>query len=179
MPSNSKIGRGYYVGIYSALIDNPGWQELSGDAALVFYTLKMSMRLEGIGVFYNDTRFQAQSRISAEQIDEVLDELEEKGWIERQANILWVVHGLKYDPHLSSNNSPNRVSVQRYIASLPGLEIVGRYREFYADYFSDAPPDLRPQSRSPTAKAPSGARSRRVVRSRRRRSVRCSTKTTR
>ena len=95
MPSNSKIGRGYYVGIYSALIDNPGWQELSGNAALVFYTLKMSMRLEGIGVFYNDTRFQAQSRISADQIDEGLEELEEKGWIEREANILWVVHGLE------------------------------------------------------------------------------------
>ena len=166
MPRNSKIGRGYYVGIYSALIDNPGWQELSGNAALVFYTLKMSTRLEGIGVFYNDRRFQAQARISADQIDEGLEELEEKGWIEREANILWVVHGLLYDPHLSSNNGTQRVSVQRYVASLPGLDIVERYREFYADWFSDAPPNLRPRSKPKPKPKPEAPQRRQKPRSR-------------
>lgn len=132
--------RGSYRSISTVLPNGPDFQRLSKDARFAFLMLKLNFGVVGIEIWYPAelvARVSAQTGISAGGVQSALDELEEGGWIEREANVVWIVGQLRYDPHVKPADRKHRKMVQTQVDGLPRLDIVTRFVLAHPQWFTD------------------------------------------
>lgn len=145
--------RGEYRAIRRVLLDGKDFQKLSERARFVFVALKINIGPAGIDVMYPEAlvaQLSAQIGAPAAGTKKALTELERGGWIEREANVLWICEQLQFDPHMSVTDRKHRIAIQRHIAGLPSLPIVERYRNRYADWFEGPFPSESEPNNGPT-----------------------------
>lgn len=132
--------RGSYRSVATALLNGPDFQGLSRDARFTFLALKLNFGVVGIEVWYPAelvARVSAQTGIAAGGVQSALNELEAAGWIEREANIVWLIGQLRYDPHVKPADRKHRKMVQTQIDGLPRLDIVTRFVLAHAQWFTE------------------------------------------
>lgn len=129
------LERGEYSALFRALLDGPDFRRLSAEARWCLVALKMSLPHWGIGVIDAAAHVLAsKTGLSSEACAVALEELERERWIEREAQVVWLVRGLEFEPHVSADN-PNHVKgLLKTLAGLPRLAIVVRFRSHYASW---------------------------------------------
>lgn len=125
-----------YRSIYSTLPEDPDFIQLSKEAKLVFYTLKTWRYNNMANIFYFGegelTALSKWTKIPAQKITKtIFKELQDTHWIRYQYPIVWVSNGLKYEPNISLNNPKHTKGVQNVLKSLPKLEIVLTFCDYY------------------------------------------------
>jgi hypothetical protein len=140
------MGRGNYRSIHCVIVDGPDFQALSPGAKLVWYTLKMTLGPSGIDVIpaLAGTLMERTS-LDEKAITKGLEQLEAAGWVRRERNIVWMVEGLRHDPHLKLINQNHRAQIAAHLNGLPRLAIVDAFR---AHYGFTAPPTEMPSAPS-------------------------------
>lgn len=129
--------RGSYRPIHTVLIDESGYQQLSPPAKLVFLTLKIQLGPSGIGVVRAATHTLAdQTGYSAEEVEQVLEELVAVERIRIERNVVEIVGGLDNEPSIAVSNSNHRKAIVRHLDGLPNLLIVTRFKELHPNWFS-------------------------------------------
>ncbi len=130
--------RGTYRAIKIVLLDGPDFQGLPERSRHLFQTLKLTFGPTGIEVRYPgalEAELSAKTGIPVEAVSGPLDTLEEREWINREGNIVWIVGQLKHDPHMSWDDDKHRKSVWRHLQGLPRLAIVGEFVRCYRRWF--------------------------------------------
>jgi len=134
-----------YRSTYEALRDDPDFQELSPLAQAIFHTIKLSLGVYGINVFYPSTLREYHRRASEAEIAAAIEELEAPkpsgalGWILHSRHVWWLRNGLRHEPALSLENRNHRIGAFRHAASLPERKIAAQFVDYYS-LDSDAPP---------------------------------------
>lgn len=129
--------RGIYRGVYSSLIDDPDFQCLSSEARHCLLTMRLSAQAGAAGIFpVYAGALAVQTGLEVTVVEKALDELatspnSERPWIYRERGIVWVRNALRYDPNLRLADPKHRKSVERAVAALPRLEIVGSFCRYY------------------------------------------------
>jgi len=150
--------RGTYRGVFSSLIADPDYQQLSPSARLVLLTLRLCPEAGAAAIFrvYLGTVVE-QTGLDAGEVEMALVELArspapESPWIYREGPIVWVRNGLRYDPHLRLADKKHRMSVERAVSALPRLAIVASFCRYYqiASPFEAPPKTLRSPSEDPS-----------------------------
>jgi hypothetical protein len=120
------------------LLDGPDFQMLGPAARWVFVAMKINLGPCGIEVEYPDAlvaRLASQTGHDIPTIIAALDELERDGWIQREANVVWVVGQLEHDPALKASNPKHVASVRDHIKGLPRIGIIGLFLDKYRRWF--------------------------------------------
>jgi hypothetical protein len=126
------MARGNYRSIHCVIVDGPDFQALSPGAKLVWYTLKMTLGPSGIDVIPALAgTLMERTGLDDKAIAKGLGQLETAGWIRRERNIVWMVEGLRHDPHLSLINQNHRAQIAAHLNGLPRLAIVDAFRAHY------------------------------------------------
>ena len=120
--------RGAYRPIYRVIVDTPEFQDLSPEAKLLWYTLKMKLGAAGIGVVYDD---EIRDCTGLEEIDGPRKELLEGDWLITQRRVHWLRNGLRYEPSMSMKNEKHRTNIESVLSGLPRLQIVLDFAEYY------------------------------------------------
>lgn len=129
--------RGVYRGLFSSLIDDPDYQQLSSDARLVLLTLRLCAQAGAAAIFRVYLAMIAeQTGLEPRDVEKALLELasspsSEKPWIHQDGPIVWVRNALRYDPHLRLADAKHRKSVERAVSALPNLPIVAKFCQYY------------------------------------------------
>lgn len=132
--------RGEYRAIVRALIDGPDFQRLSERANHLFLLLKINFGPYGIEVWYPgelELRLARQGNMTQENVASGLSELAEKGWIQREENVVWIVGHLEHDPNQHVKNENHRIGLVRHIAGLPRLQIIRTFVQANIAWFQD------------------------------------------
>lgn len=139
--------RGVYRAVYSVLADDPDFQRLTPHARLVLYTARICYDSGPSALFrYYRGKLMDQTGLSAKALDSALVELEMGRWIERDATVLWVRNGLRYDPHISLADPKHRKAIERHLDALPRSQIVLRFCDYYQITRPfDGPPEAPPR----------------------------------
>lgn len=131
--------RGEYRPIYSVLPDSPEFQALSKDAALLLYTVKVTLGPAGIGVLYDD-QLAERARLTREEMIRAREELIRADWLLVDGRIHWLRNGLRFEPTVTMANENHKKSIMRHLKGLPKQPIVNQFAIYYG---LDAPfPDL-------------------------------------
>lgn len=131
--------RGEYRAIRRVLLDGPDFQQLPERARWVFVALKLNFGPAGIEVWYPaelTARISAQTGTSPAGVQDALMTLEKAGWIQREANVVWIMGQLTNDPHVKQADKKHRTMLQRHIAGLPRVGIVARFVKAHAGWFT-------------------------------------------
>jgi hypothetical protein len=124
--------RGVYRGIFSALPDDPEFQQLPANARLALYTVRLCRQAGPAAIFrYYPAVLAAQTGLSPKALEAALTALEAGRWIEREGVVLWVRNGLRYDPHVRLADPKQRKGILAHVASLPKLQIVLNFCDYY------------------------------------------------
>lgn len=130
--------RGEYRSTHIVVVDGPDFQALSPPAKLTWWTLRMTCGPLGIAVQPGLVAgLVERTGHSTAEVTAALAELEARGWIERERNVVWIIRALEFEPQLDVKDSKHRLSVRRRVAALPNLSIVKRFRVRYAPWFAD------------------------------------------
>lgn len=136
--------RGEFRSFYTSIIDDPDWQQLPDSAKSLLFTLKHALGPAGIGIVHMRV-LEEQLNCDQESLAARFECLEEKkpmhdrGWIVRDRNVVWLVHGLKFEGHLSAGSKNHRAFIENQIRPLGDEKpIVRAFRSYYADWFSPA-----------------------------------------
>lgn len=147
------MDRGHYRSIHTVIVDGPDFQALSPGAKLVWYTLKMTLGPSGIDVVPAlVATLVERTGADTTQVEKGLAQLEAAGWLMRERNVVWMVDGLRHDPHFQLTNQNHRTQVAKHVNGLPSLAIVDAFR---AHYGLAAPPSEMPSQ--PTEHGLNGA----------------------
>lgn len=132
------IERGEYRSTHVVVIYGKDFQQLSPAAKLSWWTLRHMCGSIGLAVISALANQLAELTGHDEPtVAAALDELEHRGWIVREANLVWIVRALEFEPQLDVSDAKHRKGVQRRVAALPNLSIVTRFRARYAPWFAD------------------------------------------
>lgn len=124
--------RGNYRSIHTVIVDGPDFQALSPGAKLVWYTLKMTLGPSGIDVVPAlVATLVERTGASVSQCEKGLAQLVERGWVQVDRNVVWMVDGLRHDPHIRLSNQNHRAKVASHINGLPRLPIIDLFRTYY------------------------------------------------
>lgn len=124
--------RGVYRGIFSALPDDPEFQQLPANARLALYTVRICKEAGPAAIFrYYPSMLTAQTGLTPKALEAALKALEAGRWIEREGPILWVRNGLRYDPSFRLSDQKHRKAVLTHVAGLPKLQIVLNFCNYY------------------------------------------------
>ena len=125
--------RGVYRGLYSSLFDDPDFQRLSSNARLAFLTIRLCRDTGPAAIFrYYHEVLMAQTGLSGPALMKAMRELSETLWIAIEGPIVWVRNGLRYDPMMKpESNELHRTAVTRHVKSLPRLQIVLTFCNYY------------------------------------------------
>jgi hypothetical protein len=129
--------RGVYRGLFSSLLDDPDYQQLTSYARLVLLTLRLCVQAGAAAIFRAYPAVIAeQTGLKLETVNQAMEELAsspstERPWILREGGIVWVRNALRYDPNLRLADPKHRKSVERALSGLPRLGIVAKFCEYY------------------------------------------------
>ena len=137
-------GRGTYRSIRASMLDEPAFQELSERANHVLLVAKISFGPSGIEIHYAEALVHvlaARSCIPVEGVRLALEELQAKGRLRAEGNVVWVLDQLNHDPHLDAADKKHRTSIQRHVAALPRLGIIRDFIDAHPEWFASAEED--------------------------------------
>jgi|GEM_PF-2776325 len=125
--------KGTYRSIYSAIWDDPEFQEFDGDMMLVFFSLRTCVECKffGIFTFYPVLLHERILHIPPERLYAAFDRLVETGWVKYERPILWIVKALKNEPNFAWNNPNHVTGLQNHLGTLPKLGIVEEFAAYY------------------------------------------------
>jgi len=125
-------GRGIYRAIYTSLWDDPDFRKLTPNEKLVFFNLRTSplTNMPVIYPFYIEA-IEKQTGLTKKIIQRAMDTLSDTQWIALQEGIVWVKKGLKFDPNIVLTNEKHFIAIKNIILSLPKLQIVRDFIDFY------------------------------------------------
>jgi hypothetical protein len=136
-----RMDRGEYRSFFVALVNGPDFRQLTPEARLCLFVLKLSLRHYGIGVLDAAAHVLAiRTGLTADACEAALAELVQAGWMEREGDVLWLVRGLECEPQFVARNPKHRKSTQDYVKTLPTMPIVARFVARYADFFGASAP---------------------------------------
>jgi hypothetical protein len=131
-------GRGYWRGVYSAMVDHPDFQALSPNARLTLFICRLGSLNNQASIFrYYMEPLAAQTGLSLHALGDALTELETKPsisepWIVRDDLILWVRNGLKHDPNVRPQlNDNHKRAVLKAVSALPRTSTVKKFNRYY------------------------------------------------
>lgn len=145
--------RGEYRSIHTVLVDSPEFLDLSQEAQLIFFHLKLRLGPSGIGVLYPQM---LEAVMPSESLSKGLAELQagdEKAWLYVERNVFWIRNALRYEPSISLNHEKQRQGILNHLGSLPKLGICNRFADYYGlpVPFADlVPPEANPIPRAQT-----------------------------
>lgn len=131
--------KGEYRSFFVAMVDDPDWIDLGPEATAVLWVLKAKLGRAQIDVIDVEV-IPKRAKLSLEQVELGLQELEEERWIVRDRNVIWIRNGLRYDPNEPLLVPNHRTSIEHHLLSLPKLPIVVEFADYYE---LGLPPDLR------------------------------------
>lgn len=138
MGKNPRKTRGEYRPIYEALFTGKDYRALPKDAKLVLLTLKGLGGVMGIKVWPALIESLAElTGMTVREARTAVSALVAHGWIEHGDGVVWVVRGLHFEPQMTPNNKDHRTRLQDLASGLPSCTVVERFREEYADYFTE------------------------------------------
>ena len=133
-----RAGRGLWRAVYASLVDHEDFRALSPNARLVLFVLRLGPSTTIASIFtYYPAVLQAQTGLSPRALEAALKELErtpspERPWIVRDASVLWIRNGLRFDPNLSVSNDNHIVAIRRTVAALPQRSaVVQQFLTYY------------------------------------------------
>lgn len=121
-----------YRAVYGSLVDSLEFKQLSADARATFLILRVSPECgpAGIFIFYLEPLMD-RTGLPRERVQNSLDELEHKGWILREQNVLWIRNALRFTPNFNLTNENHRVSILKQVRTLPKLAIIRKFCDYY------------------------------------------------
>ncbi len=124
--------RGLYRSIYCALWNDCEFKRFSPDAKLVFLNLRTSplSNIAAIFSFWIEP-IEQQTGLTREAIQKALEALSDQKWIVIEENVVWIRKGLRFDPNVSMQNNNHRKGIIRAVLSLPRLQLVRDFLDFY------------------------------------------------
>lgn len=126
------MSRGVYRSIYTRLFDDADYQRLSARARHVLLTARLCEQVGPGAIFrYYPEVLARQVGCTLAQVRGALDELDAAGWICRDAHVLWVRNGLRYEPSGGLRNPNHRKAVQRWLEDLPSSPVVSSFCRYY------------------------------------------------
>jgi len=125
--------KGSYRSVYSAIWDDPEFQELGYVAQLVFFCLRTSKDCTFPCIFtmYASNLYDRIPGLEPTVIDKGVETLVERGWVKWQRPVWWIIKGLKNEPNYYPNNSKHVIGIANILKSLPKLKIVEEFATFY------------------------------------------------
>ena len=124
--------RGEYRAIHTVLVDSPEFIDLSPAAQLVFFQLKLRLGASGIDVIPAVEHVLAEATgYPTDAIGDAIGDAIANGFLVRERNVLWIRNGLKFEPFRSLENDNHVTSILRHIESLPKLQIVKDFADYY------------------------------------------------
>ncbi len=133
--------RGEYRGIYVVVVDGPDFQALTPMGQLAWFHMKLKLGPYGIDVIAGASAALAErSGMASGEASAALDELEQRGWLQRERALHWLVRGLEFEPSLGSSNGNHRAGLRKHLAGLPNLALKQRFRVRYEEWFVDEVP---------------------------------------
>jgi len=126
--------RGVYRSVYSALLDDIDFQNLSPSSRLLFFTLRLGKQSGPAAIFrYYPAVLAQQTGLRSSQITRSLKQLRDTRWIEYDPEhfVVWVRNALRYDPTMNLAHVKQRLGVERALAELPRCQIVLNFCEYY------------------------------------------------
>lgn len=124
--------RGIWRAIYVSLWDDVEFRKFTPNEKLVFLNLRTGSlsNIPCLYHYYIET-IEWQTGIRRKRILEALQTLTAANWIALQDGIVWVRKGLRFDPNIVLTNEKHLVAVKKIILSLPKLQIVRDFLDFY------------------------------------------------
>ncbi len=127
--------RGNYRSEYSALLDDPTFQQLSVDARHTFHALRITRLGNQAGIFVFDeggfVTLRVQTGLTPKRLRTALGELDKELWIIREFNVLWIRNALRWDPLQNLNNKNHRDGILKVLEGLPSLSIISKFSNYY------------------------------------------------
>ena len=125
-------GRGIYRSIYVSIWNDPDFKQLSPETKLILLNLRTSP-LSNLAVIYPYyiEAIERQTGLTQDLIQPALDTLCNTHWIAIEEGIVWVKHGLRYDPNIVLHNEKHKKAIINTILGLPKLQIVRDFIDFY------------------------------------------------
>jgi hypothetical protein len=126
--------RRIYRTVPEALGDDSEFQALSPGAKATWLMLRLKLGQYAINAFYVEILPRLVGLTEAE-VREALNELQTptparpEGWIACERNLFWIIDALVDDPGFSNAN--HREGARRFLANLPQLRLVERFRRYY------------------------------------------------
>lgn len=141
MGKNPRKTRGEYRPIFEALFTGKDYRALPKDAKLALLTLKGLCGVMGIKVWPAIAESLAElTGMTTKEAKAAVSVLVSTRWIENGDGVVWVVRGLHFEPQMTPNNKDHRTRIQELASGLPSCTVVSRFREEYADYFTENAP---------------------------------------
>lgn len=125
-------GRGIYRAIYCSIWDDVDFRKLTSDEKLVFLNLRTSplTNMPAIYPYYVEA-IEKQTGLDQDRILKSLKTLCSTNWIVIEEGIVWIKKGLKFDPSIVLTNEKHMTAIKNIILSLPKLQIVKDFVDFY------------------------------------------------
>src|SRR3990172_316392 len=132
--------RGIYRGVYSSLPDDPDFQHLSPQARHTLLTLRIMDEI-GPGCIWRyylgpiAKRTGYPERLVIKYLDELQTARQQPGdaygWILRDAVVMWIVNGLRFDPNRRLADKKHTLSVLNALNGLPKSDIIVKFCDYY------------------------------------------------
>ena len=143
--AKSRSERGAFRAIHTVLVDTPEFQELSFEAQAVWFNLRLRLGSSGIGVVHGlaeamgkgsregPERVPEGSAKGPERVSIGINELSagEKPWLIVARNVYWLRNALRFEPSISLSHQKQRIGIENYLKTLPKLNIVNDFADYY------------------------------------------------
>ena len=131
--------RGSYRSIYTVLLDDPDYQDLSSEARHLLLALRIGGNQPGIFRIYWSV-YEERTGYDKKTIEKARDELIKKGYIETDKTLVWIRNALKSDPGFSYKDSKKVKGIRNIILGLPKTGIIDKFCKYYnlGNPFEDA-----------------------------------------
>lgn len=124
--------RGEYRSIHTVLLDSPEFLDLSPEAQLVWFHLKLRLGPSGIDSMPGiEHVLQETTGLTLNAIGDAMGDAIRGAWLVRERSVLWLRNGLKFDPTLSLSNKNHMAGIAKHLQSLPKLQIVNDFASYY------------------------------------------------
>ncbi len=127
-PERRPPPRGPWRAIPEALLEDPKLEGCGSDARLLLLVLRVRCRYGLASLRPLDARLREDTRLTPKRLSTAKTELQRSGLVEFEGSMVWVHGALGDDPVANPRDVKHRRAVAAYLAGLPQLSIVERFR---------------------------------------------------